>query len=274
MITENEETYYERMKSTMTDKCLTLLPYLFEGVKVLDFGVGKDLSIDKLVKGFNGKYIAVDNSTQVQEYFEKNGILCFNSLDDVNETVDVIFLSSVYHELLSYLTSLEITSIIKKFSQLIGNDGKIVIRDWNILNIEEWHKKDEIVINKENYLEIKKWIIALKEKGIIENNNTLEFTNDSIKGCRNDLYNILYHTTWGIDSLPRESRENYAITLDSILRYFYNNDLEITEKVVKWDDTYIKYINKYFISYGDRVKNEEEWLSPKVRITLQKRKKY
>lgn len=272
MVTNNEKSYYERMNSTMNNKCSTLYPYLFNGVRVLDFGAGKDLAIAKLVENFNGKYTAVDRSTQVQQYFEDNGILCYESINDINEKVDVIFLSSVYHELLSYLNPLEVASIIRSFSKILDNNGYIVIRDWNTLSNNDWHVEDEISIKKEKLKEIKKWIQVLKEQGIIENSSILKIDDEFIKGYRNDLYNIIYHTTWGLASIPRESKENYAISLDSILRYFYNNDLVIKEKVVTWDDTYINYMDKYFPSYKEKISCREEWLSPKVKIILQNKR--
>lgn len=271
MITNNAETYYERMSSTMSDKCLTLYPYLFNGITVLDFGAGKDLSIAKMVEQFNGKYIPVDNSSQVQEFFMSNGITCYDSIFQVKEKVNVIFLSSVFHELLSYLDSKEVSLITDKFSQLLTEDGQIILRDWNILDINEWYKEDEIIINEERIPEIKKWIDALVSKGIIKSINDIKITNNSIIGNRCDLYNILYHTTWGLDSLPRESNENYAITNGNLLEYFLSNGLKIDDFKVKWDDTYINYMDKYFPSYGDRVKNKEQWLSPKVRVILKKK---
>lgn len=272
MLTNNEKSYYDRMNSTMSDKCKTLKPYLFNGVKVLDFGAGKDIEIAKLVKSYNGSYIAVDRSSQVQEYFENNNIICYGDIKDINENVDIIFLSSVYHELLSYLNPLEISSIISSFSKILKPDGKIVIRDWNTLDIDKWHTIDEMKIKKEKYEEILKWIKVLKENCIIENSSLIEVNDTSIKGYRNDLYNIMYHATWGLASIPRESKENYAITLDSIYRYFYNNNLVIDEKEIKWDDTYINYMNEYFLDYEKKINDRETWMAPKVRIILKYKK--
>lgn len=266
----NEKSYYDRMSNTMNDKCNTLFPYLYEGSKVLDFGAGKNLSVSNLVKAFNGTYVAVDNSIQSQQFFEENGIVCYDSVEDFEDKFDIIFMSSVYHELLSYLNPLEVAKLARKLSSLLSDNGKIVIRDWNMLDASKWQKQDSIIIEPSKSEEINKWISALQERGIIEHNDRLRINKVSIEGSRNDLYNILYHTTWGLASILRESKENYAIPAESLFRYFYNSGLEIDSKEIKWDDEYIKFMSPYFTSYEDRVLNREEWLSPKVVLTMKK----
>lgn len=263
----NEKSYYDRMSSTMNDKCKTILPFLYEGVRVLDFGAGCDLSIAQLVSDFNGYYCAVDQSLQVIDFFSKNNRFCYSDISLINESFNVIFMSSVYHELISYLGENETNLIFKHLSNLLSSNGKIIIRDWNVLQNDVWNENMNLSYDISKTKDINTWINSLKNNKII---SSIDFNSGVIFASRKDIYNIIYHVTWGLQSLERECRESYSISFEQFNYIISMNGLKLVENITKWDDSYINYVKMYFPEYSNLVLMRNEWIAPKMIIVLQK----
>lgn len=58
----NEQSYYARMRSTMSDKLSALDGQAQKGMRVLDFGSGPSEDVYEYVCYFEANYYALDNS--------------------------------------------------------------------------------------------------------------------------------------------------------------------------------------------------------------------
>ena len=123
----NTQTYIDRMNQTALSKFGCLQPYLGEGVSVLDFGSGYSPDFINEVQATGATYIAYDTSRVVREKLHADGV---NAVADVTEKYDVIFLSSVFHELISYLSDVEYNRTTKMIADTVKPGGHIIIRDW------------------------------------------------------------------------------------------------------------------------------------------------
>lgn len=105
----NTETYMNRMNQTALSKFESVKPYLAPGQILLDFGSGFSPEFIDEVKGTGATYVACDASPIVQEKLHALGITTItqDELTTAEEQFDVIFLSSVFHELISYLSDVE-----------------------------------------------------------------------------------------------------------------------------------------------------------------------
>ena len=74
----NEQSYYARMRSTMSDKLCALDGQVQKGMRVLDFGSGPSEDVYEYVRYFEAEYYALDNSRQVQMLLEEKGIRCID----------------------------------------------------------------------------------------------------------------------------------------------------------------------------------------------------
>ena len=61
------------------------------------------------------------------------------------------------------------------------------------------------------------------------------------------IYEIMFHTVWGLDSIEREAKETYVVTPELIEKWICNpleyHIEEVTEEV---DKTYLPYLQKHF----------------------------
>lgn len=96
----NEQSYYARMRSTMSDKLRALEGQVKKGIRVLDFGSGPSEDVYEYIQYFEADYYALDNSRQVQMLLEEKGIRCIDLtfLKSTDIKFDIIFMSSVFHE--------------------------------------------------------------------------------------------------------------------------------------------------------------------------------
>lgn len=105
----DQKQYMERMNQTALSKFDLLKPYLNPTIKVLDFGSGYSPDFIEAVIQTGASYTAYDNSPIVQEKLRTNGInlLTEEELLSSKERFDIVFLSSVFHELVSYHIALK-----------------------------------------------------------------------------------------------------------------------------------------------------------------------
>lgn len=206
----NGDSYIQRMNKTADSKFKVVEPFLGKGVKLLDFGSGISPEFISEVVSTGAEYYAYDISTTVQTELSCIGVSVLTKSDLVNQTThfDVIYLSSVFHEIMSYLNRQERTETISILVGCLKQGGSLVIRDWaNPNNLESFtlqpvsnHAKEEIFT----------WVNELQRNSIISN---VEVNEDgSILTNVKDAYEIMFHTVWGLGSLSRESREQYNVT--------------------------------------------------------------
>lgn len=242
----NGDSYIQRMNKTADSKFKVVEPFLGKGIKLLDFGSGISPEFISEVVSTGAEYYAYDISTTVQTELSSMGVSVLTKSDLLNQTsqFDVIYLSSVFHEIISYLNRQERTKTISMLVGALKQGGSLVIRDWaNPNNLESFtlqpvsnHAKEEIFT----------WIHELQRNSII---GSIGVSKDgSIVTNVKDAYELIFHTVWGLNSLSRESKEQYNVTsaLNKWILSPWKDYLELQESYTTRDDSYLAYLQKYF----------------------------
>lgn len=232
----NTQMYIDRMNQTALSKFDCLQPYLCDGVSVLDFGSGYSPEFIREVESTGAIYTAYDASPVVLEKLHADGV---NAIADVTEKYDVIFLSSVFHELISYLSDVEYNRTTKMIADAVKPGGHIIIRDWaNPGRSNRCH----IVIQPDKLEEVKLWVHALCYNEIVERPT---FYHNILTTSEYDMYQIMYHTVWGTDSIGREARETYDVT-SRVHDFGKEHHLQLVHFEEQYDQTYLPHLQKYF----------------------------
>ena len=243
-------TYQERMNQTVQAKLHAVLPYLEPGMKLLDFGSGFSPEFIYQIEKRGVTYHAFDISPTVQRQLSANGTVCLKDLTEKVECYDVIFASSVFHELVSYKTESECTTIVRNLMDMLKQYGKIVIRDWDFtLQEDDELTRKSVPFRMEKLVEIRKWCNALLKNDIIQwfEIDTSKYV---VTATEFDMLQIMFHTTWGLDAIERESRETYTsmITAFDIVKEAIEPDTVVyDDSYNEYDDTYLPHLQKYFL---------------------------
>lgn len=232
----NTQIYIDRMNQTALSKFGCLRPYLGEGVSVLDFGSGYSPDFINEVKATGATYTAYDTSRVVREKLHADGV---NAIADVTEKYDVIFLSSVFHELISYLSDVEYNRTTKMIADAVKPGGHIVIRDWANPGRDN---RCHVVVQPDKLEEVKLWVHALCYNEIIERPT---FYSNILTTSEHELYQIMYHAVWGVDSIEREARETYDVT-SRVQDFGKEHRLQLVHHEEQYDETYLPHLQTYF----------------------------
>lgn len=166
-------------------------------------------------------------------------------LTNVKIQFDIIYLSSVFHEIISYLNHQERTETIAMIMSSLKPGGYLIIRDWaNPDNANELFTLQPVSEQARDEMNI--WIHELQKNTIIEDVNELEDCT-LVTNVKN-AYEILFHTVWGLKSLSRESQEQYNVT-KSIHQWIYSPWRHILHKpniYLERDDSYLPHLQQYF----------------------------
>lgn len=243
-------TYQERMNQTVRAKLEAVLPHLEPGMKLLDFGSGFSTEFIHEIEKRGVIYHAYDISPTVQRQLSVHGTVCLKDLTEKIEYYDVIFASSVFHELVSYQTESEYTTIVRNLMDTLKQYGKIVIRDWDfMLQIDNEETRKSVQFRMEKLVEIRQWCDALLQNEVIDwfEIDTSKYV---VTATEFDLLQIMFHVTWGLDAIERESREIYTsmITAYNIVDNSTEPDTVVFDtKYDEYDDTYLPHLQKYFL---------------------------
>lgn len=239
-------TYNKRMHQTTDAKLEPLEPYLKPGVTLLDFGSGVNPDFITSIEDTGATYYGYDISPIVNQQFKENKInhLTKEDLEAQNETFDVIYLSSVLHEFFSYLSPKDYRDTMATIVKALKPDGYLIIRDWPIIQEPDAYQK--LVAKDEDAAKIiDLWQNALKENAItgpIRKSNPTTYHAKKV-----DLFELIFHVSWGLDSLERESQERYHMTNRQILKsLLYPFDLTLIHAYYQDDDSYLPHLQKYF----------------------------
>ena len=165
----DKNTYITRMNKTALSKFDVLKPYLKKKTKVLDYGSGISPEFIKSVQQTGAKYYAYDISPTVQNELANLNIdvITDENLEKSKEKYDIIFLSSVFHEIISYMSRPERTKVLKQIYRNLKKDGKLIIRDWANNNSDKLYKIN--TKSEKASKEVDRWVKKLKENSIIQN---------------------------------------------------------------------------------------------------------
>lgn len=240
-------SYIQRMNKTVDSKLGVVKPFLGKGVTLLDFGSGISPKFISDVVSTGSNYYAYDVSTTVQTGLSCLGVSVLTKSDLLNSAIqfDVIYLSSVFHEIMSYLNRQERTETISMLVGALKQGGSLVIRDW----ANPDNESDSFTIqpvSTQAKEEISIWIHELQRNSIIGN---VEVNEDgSLVTSVKDAYELMFHTVWGLGSLSRESKEQYNVTgaLNKWILSPWKDYLELQSSYTSRDGSYLAYLQKYF----------------------------
>ena len=244
----NKDIYIKRMNQTAKSKFATVEPYLSKGRKILDFGSGISPEFISAVDSSGAEYYAYDISKTVQTELASMGVNVVTKEDLTNKEVqfNIIYLSSVFHEIISYLNRQERTEIITMIMESLKAGGYLIVRDWS--NPNDTDKLFCIApVSEQAAQEIEIWVNELLKNSIIDNNYYKNEDGSIITHSKN-AYEIIFHTVWGLKSLSRESKEQYNIE-DSIMNWIYypcEKSLNLQTVYQEKDETYLPHLQKYF----------------------------
>jgi hypothetical protein len=240
-------SYMQRMNKTANSKFKVVEPFLGKGVNILDFGSGISSEFISGVVSTGANYYAYDISLIVQTELTRMGVSVLTESDLLEQTIkfDVIYLSSVFHEIMSYLTRQERTETISMLVSCLKTGGSLIIRDW----ANPDNESDSFIlqpVSNQAKEEINTWIHELQSNSIIGDVEVKE--DGSIITTVKDAYEIVFHTVWGLGSLSRESKEQYNITsaLNKWILYPWKDLLRLQSSYTSRDVSYLGYIQKYF----------------------------
>lgn len=239
-------TYNKRMHQTTDAKLEPLIPYLKPNTTFLDFGSGFNPDFITAIEDTGATYYGYDISPIVNQQFKENKIkhLTKEDLDAQNETFDVIYLSSVLHEFFSYLSPKDYRDTMSTIVKALKPDGYLILRDWPIIQETDTYQKliakDEAAAKIIDY-----WRDALKENAIT---GPIQKSNPTTYHANNaDLFELIFHVSWGLESLERESQERYHMTESQIIQnLLYPFDLTLIHAYHQDDETYLPHLQKYF----------------------------
>ncbi len=248
------KTYQERMNQTAPSKFGAIAKHLGENVKLLDFGSGFSPEFIKQVAQTGTHYVAYDVSQIVQSQLQENNInfVTKEQLENIEDEFDIIYMSSVFHELMSYLSRPERTKTFAMLDRALKPDGTIIIRDWGPGETPNLVTSIEVA-SEDVSDEVCTWIEALVKNSVISmltivcDDNDNPITPYTYKANNQTIYEIMFHAVWGLDSLERESKESYVIVDHLIHKWICApHGYKITQSQNEFDETYLPHLQKYF----------------------------
>ena len=239
-------SYLQRMNKTVDSKFEVVKPFLGDGVTLLDFGSGVSSKFISEVVSTGAEYHAYDISLTVQSELSEQGVsvLTKEDLQKQKTQFDIIYLSSVFHEIMSYLNRQERKETIEMLVGSLKTGGSLIIRDW--ANPDDSESFTLQPVSTQAQEEISTWIHELQRNSII-GDAELNEDGSTVTNVK-DAYEIIFHTVWGLGSLSRESKEQYNITgaLDKWILSPWKDYLELESSYTLKDDSYLAYLQKYF----------------------------
>ena len=237
----DQQQYMERMNQTALSKFDLLKPYLNPTVKILDFGSGYSPDFIEAVVQTGASYTAYDKSLTIQETLRKHSIpfLIEEELLSSKERFDIVFLSSVFHELVSYLSPDKYKQTLDTLVGILKSGGLLIVRDWANPNDDSI---STITLKAKTKQEVFTWIDALESNNIFKQVVTKD---DTLYASQRDMYQIVFHAVWGLGSLERESKETYDVT-DAIGSLSLAYGLTLVSYHAEYDESYLEHLKKYF----------------------------
>ena len=248
--------YARRMDATLDRKWAALEPYVTPGARILDYGCGmpSENGIRQRVEAAGGVYECHDISNIVEAAMRDAGAT-FRTKKDLHEhgagRYDVVFLSSVLHE----FTSQDDCGFeeIEATWKLVAKGGVAIVRDWTGVRFQLHSQPPRMLkaTSEEAMREILTWVGTLAVNGVIRignvNNYKIDWNNLELHADPDNIYEIAFHSVWGLDSLPREAAECYGSAQNALsmhLRYW--GDCTVEQQYDEWDETYLTHLQRLY----------------------------
>lgn len=237
-----EETYYTRMDKTTQAK-IDCLGQVSPGQRVLDFGSGPNTGLAEFVTGKGAEYFAVDIDPSVAPILEtvhENAHVVdhLDRLVDLGK-FDIIFMGSVVHELASYEPFEIFRNTMLQLAKMLDPTGRLIVRDWPMFNRIARTDKAVLRVKHGQFETVNQWV-ELSRKNSSKNFRSswadrirLDPSLNTVTGMTHDVWELMYHSVWGEQSLDRESHETYLLT-ESFVYWLQEAGLEIFD----WDESF------------------------------------
>lgn len=251
-----EESYYTRMDKTTQVK-IDCLGEVSPGQRVLDFGSGPNTGLAEFVTGQGAEYFAVDIDPSVAPIIEsvhENA----HAVDHLSKLVwrskfDIIFMGSVAHELASYEPVAVFRHTMLQLVGMLAPTGRLIVRDWPLLNRVDSVNEAVLRVKPGQFETIKAWVDSSRKNasknwgGSWAEGILLDPVSNTVKGVTPYMWELVYHSVWGKQSLERESHETYLLT-DSFVYWLRKAGLEVFDWDEAFDPSYTEHILKRFES--------------------------
>ena len=218
-------SYTRRMARSYGSKWDALRDHVRPGVKVLDFGCGMPENarlLRDLVEDAGGEYYCHDAHPDVEKTMCVDGGFRHVSAGDLDEHVgafDVVFMSSVVHEMLTPACkpgSVENKALFELIGRMVSPSGCIVVRDWAdyAAGAQDGSLPASLgLVDESAAREVAQWVSAMENNGVIrEGAVTVSRSSGGwvLDGERASVCEVFLHAVWGLGSLDRESQERYS----------------------------------------------------------------
>ena len=251
----NQVQYQRRMCRSTNYKFDAVKDYLYKDCEFLDFGSGFNPEFIKKIENTGAIYTAYDEDKYILNKLINNSVNVDLSTDFASEKeYDVIFMSSVLHETLSFKSVPMIIHTLENIYQALKPGGHLIVRDWDNPDNHKikWYEDRDKFIKLNKTSEIEAYAKALYENAIIETrlhifNDGLLYPPSTLCGYDSDIFELIFHVIWDKDSLARESEEKYD-TSDAIEKYSLrqHDDLKLVGRKEEYDESFLPHLQKYF----------------------------
>lgn len=256
MTSINNQIQYQRRMCQSTDyKFDAVKDYLYKDCKFLDFGSGFNPEFIKKIENTGAIYTAYDEDKYTLNKLINKGVNVDLSTDFASEKeYDVIFMSSVLHEILSFKSVPMIIHTFNNIYHALKPGGHLIVRDWDNPDTHKikWYEDRDKFIKLNKTSEIEAYAKALYENAIIKArlhifNDELLYPPGTLCGYNSDIFELIFHVIWGKDSLARESEEKYD-TSDAIEKYLLrqHENVKLVETKEEYDESFLPHLQEYF----------------------------
>lgn len=175
-----------------------------------------------LVEDAGGVYCCHDAHPDVEKAMRADGGFRHVSVGDLDEYVgvfDVVFMSSVVHEMLTPACkpgNVENEALFELIGSLVAPSGCVVVRDWADYAVGAQNGSLPAslgLVDEGAAREVVQWVSAMESNGVIrEGAVTVSRSSGGwvLDGKRESVCEVFLHAVWGLGSLDRESRERYC----------------------------------------------------------------
>lgn len=199
----NKELYQKRMCQSTDYKFDAVKDYLYKGCEFLDFGSGFNPEFIKKIENTGAKYTTYDEDKNITHRLIAKDINVVGIAELISEKqkYDVIFMSSVLHEILSFKSVPMVIHTLENIYQALKPGGHLIVRDWDYPYLDE-SKNIEAhydFIKSKKIAEIKNCANALYKNTITNKSIHIYGAESSwynigaISGVKEDLFELMFH---------------------------------------------------------------------------------
>lgn len=208
-----DDSYTRRMARSYGSKWDALREHVRPGVRVLDFGCGMPENarlLRDLVEDAGGEYYCHDAHPGVEKAMRADGGFRHVSAGDLDEHVgvfDVVFMSSVVHEMLTPACkpgNVANAALFELVGRLVSPSGCIVVRDWAdyVAGAQDGSLPAFLdLVDEGAAREVAQWVSAMENNGVIrEGAVTVQRSSGGwvLAGERASVCEVFLHAVWGL----------------------------------------------------------------------------